>query len=131
VATNQGILLDSSAVIAHLRGKIDLFTLVPPEEPLFLPLVALGKLYKGALKSLRPEHNLARIETFLQLAAVLHPDSATARRYAEAARDLESKGQVIPENDIWIAALALECDLPLATRDAHFERIAGLRVLRW
>jgi tRNA(fMet)-specific endonuclease VapC len=44
---------------------------------------------------------------------------------------LEAKGQIIPENDIWIAAVALECDMPLATRDAHFQRVEGLTVIQW
>jgi tRNA(fMet)-specific endonuclease VapC len=38
---------------------------------------------------------------------------------------------MIPENDIWIAAVALECDMPLATLDAHFRRVEGLTVIQW
>ena len=45
-----GILLDTSAVIAHLRGRIDIRALTVPGEPIFLPLTALGELYKGAEK---------------------------------------------------------------------------------
>lgn len=33
---------------------------------------------------------------------------------------------MIPTNDIWVAALALEHDLPLYALDEHFERVAGL-----
>jgi tRNA(fMet)-specific endonuclease VapC len=62
---------------------------------------------------------------------VVHPDDATAEIYANLAAELERKGTPIPENDIWIAAVSLELDMPLATRDAHFERVAGLAVLRW
>jgi predicted nucleic acid-binding protein len=43
-----GILLDTSVVVAHLRGRIDIRALTVAGEPLFLPLVALGELYKGA-----------------------------------------------------------------------------------
>jgi predicted nucleic acid-binding protein len=35
---------------------------------------------------------------------------------------LEEKGQIIPENDIWIAAVALECDMPLATPTSTVSR---------
>lgn len=127
----QGILLDSSAVIAHFRGKLDIFQLVEPAEPLFLPLVALGELWKGALKSANPPKHLAKIAQLLKIVAVLNPDSATAEQYARAAVALEAKGQPIPENDLWIAAVALELDLPLATRDSHFDRVDGLTVIRW
>jgi tRNA(fMet)-specific endonuclease VapC len=127
----NGILLDTSAVIAHLRGRLDVLTLTAPAEPLFLPLIALGELYKGAEKSARPAENRRRVEEFLQIAALLYPDNATAESYAKAGVALEAKGEMIPENDIWIAAVALECDMPLATLDAHFRRVEGLTVIQW
>lgn len=127
----EGILLDTSVVVAHLRGQIDVFALTTPAEPLFLSLVALGELYKGAEKSARKAHNRQLLEDFLQVLALLYPDTATAESYAKTAVALEAKGQIIPENDLWIAAIALECDMPLATRDAHFQRVDGLTVLRW
>ena len=127
----QGILLDTSVVIAHLRGKIDILALTSPAEPLFLPLVALGELYKGAEKSAHSSKNRQLIDDFLQIATLLYPDAATAETYAKTAVELEAKGQLIPENDLWIAAVALECDMPLATRDAHFQRVDGLTVISW
>ena len=44
---------------------------------------------------------------------------------------LAKAGTPIPENDIWIAAVAQEHGLPLAARDQHFNQIAGLQVLQW
>lgn len=43
----QGILLDSSVVIAHLRVRIDIAADIPAAEPLLLPLTALGELCEG------------------------------------------------------------------------------------
>jgi tRNA(fMet)-specific endonuclease VapC len=37
----------------------------------------------------------------------------------------------IPENDLWIAALARQHALTLVTRDAHFTGVRGLVVERW
>ncbi len=96
-----------------------------------MPLVALGELWKGALKSANPPKHQKMISALLGIVAVLNPDSSTAEHYARASVALESKGQPIPENDLWIAAVALELDMPLATRDAHFDRVAGLSVLKW
>ena len=42
---------------------------------------------------------------------------------------LQRTGQVMPINDVWIAAQALELDVPLLTDDAHFRRVPGLRLL--
>jgi predicted nucleic acid-binding protein len=87
----RGILLDSSVVIDHLRGKLDIASFVPPAEPIFLSLTALGELYKGVLKSGNPAKNRARLDIFLQTVAVLHPDTATALHYAQIATALEKR----------------------------------------
>ncbi len=108
----------------------DLQTL-PTPKPLFLPLTAMGELYKGVFKSSQPQGNRLVVETFLRTVAVLHPDVATAVPYAQISADLEKKGTPIPENDMWIAAVTLECAMPLATRDAHFNQLDGLQLLHW
>src|SRR5271165_6533721 len=92
----NGILLDTSAVIAHLRARIDVLALTTPTEPLFLPLVALGELYKGAEKSERSVHNRQLVDDFLRIAVLLYPDSATAESYAKTAVALEARGQITP-----------------------------------
>jgi tRNA(fMet)-specific endonuclease VapC len=93
----NGILLDTSAVIAHLRGRIDVLALTTPTELLFLPLVALGELYKGAEKSARSVHNRQLVDDFLQIAALLYPDSATAESYAKTAVAL----LFLPQTRVW------------------------------
>jgi tRNA(fMet)-specific endonuclease VapC len=40
-------------------------------------------------------------------------------------------GQPIPENDIWIAALARQHELTLVTRDKHFADVESLVVEAW
>jgi len=44
------------------------------------------------------------------------------------ARDSRVKraGTLVPDNDLWIASLALEHDLTLITRDRHFQHIPQL-----
>ena len=62
---------------------LNLQSLAAADEPLFLPLVALGELYRGVLKSARPEFNRAKVDEFLEIAAVLSPDVAAAEIYAD------------------------------------------------
>ena len=64
-------------------------------------------------------------------AAVLPCDRATAARYGELKAALRAQGTPIPENDLWIAALARQHALTLVTRDAHFAGVRGLVVERW
>lgn len=58
-------------------------------------------------------------------------DTGTAREYGLIKDQLRKKGRPIPENDIWIAAVARQKDFVLATRDAHFFEIENLEVENW
>jgi tRNA(fMet)-specific endonuclease VapC len=44
---------------------------------------------------------------------------------------LRKSGRPIPQNDLWFAAIAIEHDMTLVTRDKHFGEIPGLRVSAW
>ncbi len=128
--TRNSILLDTSVVIRHFRHA-SLTEQLAAYEELYLPQQALGELYYGAFKSDRPEKHLAQIEQFLQAADILTPDRGTSQHYGRIAVQLARAGAPIPQNDIWIAALAIQCGLPLATADEHFRRVDGLNVLFW
>lgn len=52
-------------------------------------------------------------------------------RFAKVRYYLKKKGNPIPENDIWIAALCLEHDVPLLSNDGHFNNIPELEVINW
>ena len=97
----------------------------------FVPSIVLGELYYGARKSGGATANVARVDAFAAENTVLVCDEDTARRYGELKDGLRVSGRPIPENDIWIAALARQHGLTLATRDAHFSRVAGLPVASW
>ncbi|HXP60937.1 MAG TPA: PIN domain-containing protein, partial [Dongiaceae bacterium] len=98
---------------------------------LFLPQTVLGELYCGAHLSQNPGRHIEKIQTFLAAVALLSPGLATAEHYGRIRAQLAKAGTPIPENDIWIAALALEHQLPLAARDAHFDLVIRLPVLKW
>jgi len=59
----------------------------------------------------------------------LAADQAVAMQYAAFSRSLRSQGVRTGDNDIWIAATAMNAGEPLVTRDAeHFRRMPGLDV---
>jgi tRNA(fMet)-specific endonuclease VapC len=92
---------------------------------------ALGELYYGAYRSDRLETRLAQIERFLDAVDLLTPDKETSVFYGQIAAGLARAGTPIPQNDIWIAALARQTGLPVATTDDHFDRVTNLAVLKW
>lgn len=95
-------------------------------DQLYISETVLGELFYGAYHGDQTERELAKIQHFLLGVAVLYHDSATAEIYGQVAARLSKAGDSIPQNDIWIAAIALETELPLATTDPHFERVDGL-----
>ncbi len=100
-------------------------------EEVFLPATALGELFFGAEKSGRPEANRRKIENLISANVILPCDSAVAREYGRLKALLRRQGTPIPDNDIWIAAIALRNELTLVSRDRHFERIPELRLVAW
>ena len=124
------VLLDTNVIIAFFSAEKAVTQHVSQAE-LFVSATVLGELYYGARKSAHSAANQARIEEFASSVSVLNCDAETARRYGEIKDRLRSKGRPIPENDIWIAACAMQHDLPLATRDDHFKEVDGLRIETW
>jgi len=129
--TGNSVLLDSSVIVRHFRNATALSDKLAACEELYVPQTALGELYYGAFKSARSQENIAQIERFLVAADVLGTDHETARQYGKIAAQLARNGTPIPQNDIWIAAVAIQCGLPLATADDHFRHVDRLTVLLW
>ena len=98
---------------------------------LYLPLTALGEVYYGAYKAVRHDHVLTQIHDLLRVVILLTPTDTTAKYYGQIKAGFAAAGTPIPQNDIWIAALAKEYQLPLTTRDQHFKQVQGLIVLDW
>jgi tRNA(fMet)-specific endonuclease VapC len=124
-------LLDTNIVIALFEGEATVQDQLASADEVFVSSVALGELYFGAGKSGRPQSNLARVDEFAGDNVVLGCDSGTARWYGEVKNALRVKGSPIPENDIWIAAVAFQHGLTLITRDGHFNEVDGLTVEVW
>jgi len=124
------VLLDTNVIIAFFSGERAASQQFMDAE-VFVSSTVLGELYYGARKSTHAAANLVRIEQFAASVQVLSCDAATAQIYGKIRDHLRSKGRPIPENDIWIAAVALQHGLPLATRDDHFNEVDGLRIENW
>ena len=125
------VLLDTNVVIALFDGQESVRTQMAEADEVFVSSVVLGELYFGASKSSRVADNLDRIDDFASSTAVLNCDARTAREYGAVKSSLRRRGRPIPENDIWVAATALQNDLVLATRDDHFAAVEGLRCEEW
>ncbi|MCX7841030.1 MAG: type II toxin-antitoxin system VapC family toxin, partial [Anaerolineae bacterium] len=124
-------LLDTSIIIALFASDASVKENLAKAEETFVPVIAIGELCYGAHKSARGEENLRRIDEFAANSVVVGCDTSTAHHYGQVKNALRIKGRPIPENDIWIAAIALQHNLALVTRDEHFKEIEGLKVIVW
>jgi len=125
------VLLDTNIVVAHFRNDPSATTHLKAASAIYLPWIALGELHYGALRAQRREAQMALIREFLQVAILLLPDQSTSERYGHLKAELADAGRLIPDNDIWIPAIAQQYDLPLTTRDAHFAAVPRLKTLAW
>ena len=128
---NGRYLLDTNIIIALFAEEALVKQNLGQAQEVFLPSIAIGELCYGARKSGRTQANLARIDELVANSTIVVCDTATAQQYGQVKNQLRLKGRPLPENDIWIAALALQHDLILVTRDAHFQEVESLQVVAW
>lgn len=128
---NGKSLLDTNIIVALFAEDAAVINKLNATAEVFTPSIVLGELYFGAQKSGRVEANMKRVDDWKEANSILDCDGETARFYAIIKNQLRLKGKPIPENDMWIAAVALRHDLTLVTRDAHFGNVEGLRTERW
>ena len=129
--TSGRYLLDTGIVAALFRGDTEVGDRIAASEEIFVSSITLGELFYGAFKSQRTEDEVKKISEFAQVVRVLDCDADTSEVYGRIKTKLRAKGRPIPENDLWIAATAIQHKLSLAMRDAHFEQVEGLTLATW
>jgi tRNA(fMet)-specific endonuclease VapC len=97
-----------------------------------LSVITFGELVYGAEKNAQ---RAAALELLRELARVLPvmglPETA-ADAYGTIRAELERNGQMIGNNDLWIAAHAKAAGLTLVTNnEREFRRVRGLKVENW
>ena len=119
--------LDTSAVLDIFRRRPHARAAIGFYDRLFLPFVVLGELTAGSYRAQNPAAEMKRIREWLQRFEVVGADMESAFICGELMDELECQGKRIPTNDVWVAAIAVQFDLPLLARDRHFGRLSRLR----
>ncbi len=125
------LLLDTNAVSALNTGDAVLRRRIAGADAAYMAIITVGELHFGARKSTHVDRNLARIEDLVRALPIVGCDEDTAAQYGIIKAALRTRGRPVPENDIWIAAIACQHALTLITRDAHFDEITGLVTEAW
>jgi len=95
--------------------------------PILCAHVAAEFLYGQLLAEVLPS-TLLQAEEFLDSFQLVAPGRSTAAIYARVRARLKAAGQSLPDPDYWIAAHAIEEQVPLVTTDSHFKQIAELNM---
>lgn len=125
---NGKYLLDTNIVIAIFKSDKAVLSKLETAEAVFLPLITIGELYFGAYNSKRKSENVSRLEDFIEDSNVIGIDEQTTRIYGDIKFSLKQKDKPIPENDIWNAAIAIQHNLKVLSRDLHFNYVDRLIV---
>jgi len=120
--------LDTNRYTDLCKEVAETAALVESADAVFLPFVVLAEARAGFVHGTRQAANEYALRKFLTKdnASVLYPDDQTTHHYATIYRQLRKQGTPIPTNDIWVAALVVQHNLSLHSRDAHFDHLPQL-----
>ena len=127
--------LDTDLLIAILRGKEEArqkVVALDEEGKASTTSINAFEVFYGANRSQKIKENVKEASKLLDRLVVFPLDVSCSRKAAEISAKLVSKGETIDYRDTMIAAIAIENDLTLITRNgAHFRRIKDLKTEFW
>jgi tRNA(fMet)-specific endonuclease VapC len=131
-----GLVLDTSALVSVERDGGDVGEALSGlgDEPTVLPAIVYAELLVGvelADTSRRAASRRAWVGALAAAIPIVDFDRRLAERWAEVRGELARRGDLIPANDLQVAATAvgLGFGVLVGSRDeAHFRRVPGLRV---
>lgn len=122
------VAIDTNRLTDLFQGDAELGSWLGTCKEIWIPLFVIGEIRAGFYGGPQRGRNEALLQRFLAKSTVdlLFPGIETAEHYGRLFAQLKRAGTPIPNNNLWIAALVLEHNLRLVTRDRHFEHIPQL-----
>ena len=120
------LLLDTNVLIKFFRSDLRIASIISAYEKIVLPTVVIGEYMAGVdPKTTGGQRQLEVLSAFLDSSAVktFPVTEDVASLYARMFRTLRVNGTPIPQNDMWIAACAMESGATLLSFDRHFENV--------
>jgi tRNA(fMet)-specific endonuclease VapC len=130
------VLLDTDILIPYLRKDVKIKNkvsdLISRNLLLSTTTINVAELYLGAYLSKKKKENLNSVKNLISKLDIISFNTNHGRIYGELKAKLQKRGTIINELDIFIAAIVLERDTRLITRNIrHFEKISGLKIEKW
>ncbi|MEK6968072.1 MAG: PIN domain-containing protein [Nanoarchaeota archaeon] len=130
------MIVDTSFVIDVMRNDTSaieiLNELIRRNEPQLLTSPTIFELFHGVARSSRPENERNKILGIIEKQIILNLDAKAAARAGELDGRLVKLGERISPIDSMIAAIALENDEAVLTKNKKdFSKIKGLRIVTY
>ncbi len=97
-----------------------------------LSVITYGELLYGAAKSAQRAAALGQLRELIYVLPALSLPESAAEAFGSIRAELEVKGEMIGNNDLWIAAHAVVAGLTLVSNnEGEFRRVRGLKIQNW
>jgi tRNA(fMet)-specific endonuclease VapC len=125
------LILDTNALSAAGEEHRGVTEILSRAQQLALPVIVIGEYRYGIAQSRYKARYGRWLEDLMADCQVLDITDDTTHHYAEIQVKLKQAGKPIPTNDLWIAALCRQFELPLLSRDRHFDSVPGIQRISW
>lgn len=125
------MILDTNAVSALVDDDPAAWAVLTGRGEPRLPVIVFAEFESGLRGSNQGAKLRPKFDLLIQQCDRLLVDWATGSVYADIRHDLKRRGRPIPQNDLWIAALAVQHALPILSRDTHFDAVEVVTRVGW
>lgn len=125
----EAVLVDTDVYSYLMNGKGYAVLYRPHVEGKLIAVsfVTVGELYFGAYRRGWKAERLADLKDRLRSVTIVPYDEMLCLTYARIKTEMQSKGDVIGANDLWIASSAVRHSIPLlSNNEKHFKLVPGL-----
>lgn len=122
--------IDTNLLINVLQHDVVPYDTFRRYDRLLISATVMGEFRAGIESSRKGLSMLSKLTAYTAKTSVdvVPITDRTSELYAKVFQALRQRGRPIPQNDMWIAASALEHGAALATFDTHFKDIPMLTV---
>lgn len=127
--------LDTSFIADLLRGKEEALQKLADMEAKEISLstteITILELYRGAYLSSKIQQNIEQIKKIQEYFQILKLEESIYEVFASLSVRLLSEGKPIGAFDELIASITLCWDGQIVTKDNHFNKVPGLKVINY
>lgn len=127
-------IIDTDICIEILRNNqqvINKIKNLPDDINICTTIINAGELFYGAFHSDNPNQRIKEVTAFIKDVTIMPLDLNAVEKYGEIKSRLRKLGQLIPDNDLFIASITIVNNGVLMTQNiSHYTRISDLKILK-